>query len=37
MKRRLGRAAVLVATVAILFFYPFPAPTAHRIDEAHPT
>lgn len=38
MKRsigRIGRAAVLLATVAILFFYPFVAPPAHRIDQAH--
>jgi hypothetical protein len=35
MKRRIGRAAVLLATVTILFFYPFIAPPAHRIDETH--
>ena len=35
MKRRIGRAAVVLATVTILFFYPFVAPPAHRIDEAH--
>jgi hypothetical protein len=38
MKRRIGRigrAAVLLAAVAILFFYPFVAPPAHRIDQAH--
>jgi hypothetical protein len=35
MKRRIGRACVLIATVAILFFYPFLAPPAHRIDETH--
>jgi hypothetical protein len=35
MKHRIGRVCVLIATVAILFFYPFVAPPAHRIDEQH--
>jgi hypothetical protein len=33
--KRIGRAAVVLATVTILFFYPFLAPPAHRIDQAH--
>ena len=35
MKRRIGRAAILLATATILFFYPFLAPPPHRIDQAH--
>jgi hypothetical protein len=34
-KGRIARILVLIATIAVLFFYPLIAPPPHRIDEAH--